>query len=387
MSELNQLAPLRVLLPLLEGTASSRAQVSRLTGLARSTVGNHVEQLLDRGILIERAAAAGGRGRPPLRLAPGPSAPSIGIVDLGADAVHIAVSDLCGSILETKLIPVTMASISPDRLTPQVTEVLAALAARAARVAGRMLQVVVSVPHPVSSAGELARTARMSDWAGLPLARVLTERLGVPVKVDNDANVRAVGESARLGAAARPLVYAHLSTGIGLGLVDENGNVHRGASGSAGDISHIPVPSAAGTRCECGRQGCVVAVAGLERLAARVATEGVTDLDGLARRVLSGDSAVIAEVSRSAVAIGELLGIVADMYNPRVIVLGGELGRLQDQLLPTVRSLVYERALPLATRDLSIIATPVDRDPVLQGAVITGRDLLAASSDFQDLIR
>jgi predicted NBD/HSP70 family sugar kinase len=383
MAELNAPVPWPVLLAIISGRAASRARIARLTGLARSTVGNHVELLVGRGILIERDSVVEGRGRPPAQLQPGPSAPAIGVVDLSSQT-RIAICNIAGETIRHTRLPLSMAENGPAELIPGLTRTLSSLARQSLDSTGPLMQVVVSVPHPVSSSGELARTARMADWAGVPLARILADQLEVPVEVDNDANVRALGVAEALGPDALPLVYAHLSVGIGLGIVTREGQVYRGATGSAGDISHVPVPSAAGVSCVCGRLGCVVAVAGVDRIVGRASE---SDLLSLAQRVLSGDADAMSHLRAAGVAIGELLGMITDFYNSRTIAIGGELGLLQDQLLPTVRSVVYERALPLATRELAIAPTPHDRDDVVRGALIIGRDLVMASDRFRDMLR
>ena len=185
----------------------------------------------------------------------------------------------------------------------------------------------------------------------------MREKLRAPVLVDNDVNLMALGEARSRPADQSPLLFVKVSTGIGCGLVTSDGQLHRGADGSAGDIGHIRVPGRDDVVCRCGNIGCVEAVASTGAIlsALRQAPGSLVQSDDdLARIVRAGDPQAIRLVRAAATDIGEVIAMVVHMYNPAAIVLGGRMSRLSDDLLAGIRAVVYQRALPLATRSLLI---------------------------------
>jgi predicted NBD/HSP70 family sugar kinase len=380
MNESIDPAPAHIMRTLFDGAATSRAQLARVTGYARSTVGGYIETLLEREILLEAPSPSVAPGRPALRLLPGRRAPRIGIVDLGESRSRVIYTDLVGHRLWSEETSLSMSTHSPTALLPAIRTMLSRGEIDTADLGGAVGRIIVGVPHPVAHrTGELARTARLPDWAGVALSEALATPYGPAVAVENDADLLALGTARRLGSAALPLIYIHLGTGVGIGMVDDRGAVHRGAQGAAGSVGHIPVPSGSRFRCECGRSGCVVAVAGATALLHRIDRSGATTLRDVARSALSGERQAISEISTSAVAVGELASIVSDIYNPCTVVLGGDLTLFRDWLLPTVRSTVYGMGLPLATENLQILATPQDFDGLAAGASVIARDEILRS--------
>jgi predicted NBD/HSP70 family sugar kinase len=188
------------------------------------------------------------------------------------------------------------------------------------------------------------------------------------VLVDNDVNMMALGEYGQRPDVAH-LLYVKVGTGIGCGIVSD-GVLHRGSAGAAGDIGHIRVPGHEDVTCRCGNTGCVEAVASGGAIVATLREAGlaVADTRDVVRLVCEGNASARRQVRLAGQRIGEVLAAVVSFHNPDVIVLGGSLAELHEDLLADIRGVVYRRALPLATRTLSIETSALGDRAGAQGA-------------------
>ena len=370
-----QLDGLSSLLELIRaGGANTRPGLSQRSGLGRSVVTQRVATLLEHGLIEEvgRGASTGGRAPRELRLRAGGGI--ILVAALNATSTTVGVADLGGELLASRAEALDIAA-GPQavlaRVTTLIDELLGSLPARPP-----VWGVGVGLPGPVEFAsGRPVSPPIMPGWDGHDVRGVLGDRYQVPVWVDNDVNLLALGElRAGLARGEQDVIYVKVGTGIGAGLVS-GGRLHRGAQGCAGDIGHVAVAEAQGITCRCGNTGCLEAVAGgaaLARDAARAAQEGrsllladalegrdrlsVSDVTAAAR---SGDATGVELVSRAGRLVGETLATLVNFFDPSLLLLGGAVAQEGDLLLATVRETVYRRSLPLATRDLRIIrATP-----------------------------
>ena len=218
---------------------------------------------------------------------------------------------------------------------------------------------------------------------------------GVPVWVDNDVNVMALGElTAGCGRGVDDFVFVKIGTGIGAGIVVD-GRIHRGAKGSAGDVGHIDVQ--AGRRdvvCRCGMSGCLEALAGgaalardaeaaaragrSEFLRGLLEEKGFLDAQDVAIASTHGDPASVELLTEAGRLIGQMLAGVVNLFNPSLIVIGGGVAGAGDLLLATIRESIYRRSLPLATRDLVVRRSALDgRAGVIGAATMVANELFA----------
>jgi predicted NBD/HSP70 family sugar kinase len=230
----------------------------------------------------------------------------------------------------------------------------------------------VGFPGPVKPGeGRVLSPSRMPGWHRYPLRDVLAERLGLPVTVENDATMMAVGEH----RAARPdldhMVVVKAGRGIGSGVISA-GRPHDGANGCAGDISHVRVEAAQDRPCSCGNIGCLETVASGAALMRELAGQGVevASTTELLQLVADGDPQATTLVRTAGRHIGTVLSVVVNFFNPQAVVLGGALAAAEP-LVAAVRGVLYERCLPLATADLEITTTVTGPDAGLLGAGLT----------------
>ena len=371
-------------------TQISRSELARITELSRSSVSLLLEPLIASSLLIERHVEYSGRGRPTTVLALNPAAGFTLVADLGGSHARLIVANLGQKVL------------AEDRFKPEIADgpesVLTKIVARFRKMlaqpgikGGRLLNIVFGLACPVDFVrGIPVRPPIMPGWDGFPIAKFVQERMGVPVLVDNDANMLALGEARSRSSDQSPLLFVKVATGIGAGIVTQQGELHRGADGSAGDIGHIRVPGHESVACRCGNMGCVEAVASVSAMARALHTQG--DLadettEQFCQLVGAGDERAVRLVRTAASQIGEIVADLVHFYNPATIVLGGRLASLSDDLLAGIRAVVYQRALPLATRHLVVENTRLGGDAAIAGGMVLGIEEALSAASLERLLR
>ncbi|ARQ67680.1 ROK family transcriptional regulator [Streptomyces marincola] len=357
----------RLLRLLRDGGPSSRAQLGDLVELSRSKLAVEIDRLLETGLVVGDgfAASRGGRRSHNVRLAP--HLRFLG-VDIGATSVDVAVTgpelDILGHLTE----PMDVRE-GPVAVFEQVLAMAAKL--RDAGFADRFDGAGIGVPGPVRFPdGVPVAPPIMPGWDGFPVREALGQELGCPVMVDNDVNLMALGEQhAGVAHSVQDFICVKIGTGIGCGIV-AGGTVHRGATGSAGDIGHIRV-EADGRQCPCGNRGCLEAYFGgaaLARdaeaaardgrsaeLAARLAITGTLTAADVAAAASAGDVASLDLIRQGGSRAGQVIAGLVSFFNPALVVIGGGVTGLGHTLLAAIRTQVYRQSLPLATGNLPIV--------------------------------
>ncbi|TWF81134.1 putative NBD/HSP70 family sugar kinase [Pseudonocardia hierapolitana] len=355
------------------GAALSKADLVPAARLARTTVSTAVDELLARGLLqIDGTRPTVGRGRPADRLALSPRGGHVLLADVGASSAHLAVVDLSQRMLARTEVDVHMDD-GPDVVLRTVETQLTHL--RETVPAGVPVRaVVIGLPGPVDGTrGVPVRPPIMPGWHAYPVAARLSQTFGCPAVLENDVNLRALGEARALPADQVPLLFVKVGTGIGGGLVSREGTLHHGADGAAGDIGHVRVRGAPDEPCVCGNVGCIEAVASAGAIARRLGTQGRPIPTAEVRALLAhGDAGAVAAVREAAALIGELVATLVHFYNPARVTIGGGLSAASDELLAGVRSVAYQRALPLATRNLVLTNSVLGEYAGLAGAAVLG---------------
>jgi predicted NBD/HSP70 family sugar kinase len=194
------------------------------------------------------------------------------------------------------------------------------------------------------------------------------------VLLENDVNLRALGEARALPADQAPLLFVKVGTGIGGGLISRSGALHHGADGAAGDIGHVRVRGGPDVRCVCGNVGCIEALASASAIARRLGedTGDAVTIDHVRTQLARGDPAVLQLVREAAELIGEVVATLVHFYNPARVTIGGSVAAASDELLAGIRSVVYQRALPLATRNLVLANSVLGEFAGVAGAAVLG---------------
>ena len=337
------------------GTATSRGELARETGVAASTITHRVGLLVAHGLLAESGNGESSGGRRPSLLSLNARAGVVLAADIGATVSRFAVTDLASEVLaETKA---TMdVNEGPERVLGLAADSLRRLLADLGRPVSDVRAIGVGIPAPVEpGTGRVLRPQMMAGWDGYPVPDHFGGFSGVPVVVGNDANAMALGEYRARGRAHEHLLFVKVSTGIGCGIVS-HGAIHSGTDHAAGDIGHVRLAGYDHVRCACGNTGCVMAVASGGAIARALREQGLPTNNSfdVAELVTAGNIEARQAVRSAAREIGEVVATMVSFYNPGCIVLGGMFALLSEDLLTDVRSVVYARARSLTTHTLLI---------------------------------
>lgn len=381
------------------GEARTRPELVRQTQLARNVITDRVERLQALGLVRDGDLQRSTGGRAPRSLELVLDAGLVYAAELGATRLEVGVANLSGEILASEEIPIDVKE-GPVRT---LETVLRALTNLGAGMKPPVWGMGIGLPGPVEwESGKPYAPPIMPGWDGFDVRGFFADRLGCPVWVDNDVNMMAVGElRAGVAQGCEDVVYMKIGTGIGAGLVS-CGKLHRGAQGAAGDIGHISVASGDAELCRCGNYGCLEAVAGGAKLVGALedalndpdasqlvqccASDGRT-VDAIVRAARFGDPVAIRLLVESARTVGGVLAQLVNLLNPAMIVIGGRVGRSLDLYLATLRQAVLRRSLPLATRSLDVVVSPLGERAGLVGAAFTAVDQLLSAEGIARLLQ
>jgi len=333
----------------------SRAEIARQASLSRSTVSEIIGEILPTGLVAEMGEGPSRGGRRPIVLEFQDEACVILGVEMSATHVVVVLTDLRGRVLTWE------SREHPVRTDPQGTRDLVAELCRSCLGApsGRdrpLVGIGVAVPSPVDPAQpDRLSSVVLPEWEERLGLDALAEQYGVPLMVDNDANLGALAEYWwGLGQDTDDIAYIKVATGIGSGHVI-GGEIYRGATGVAGEIGHMAIDPQ-GEPCICGLRGCLVTLIGGPALVARTARLGTDFPDSVLAgkentireiedAALAGDPLALQVTREAAIHLGTAIAGVMNLLNPSLVILGGDMARLGDLLLDPLRETVKSRTL------------------------------------------
>ena len=364
------------------GEVSTRSDVVRVTGLSRTAVTARLAALLRSGLLVEGDDAPSTGGRPPAQLRFNARAGVVLAGALGRSRTQLGLCDLEGEVLASAEFDHADGAV-PDDLMPRLLDGFEELLRGVALAPSAVRGVGLSIPGTVDiERGTSLASPIMRGWDGVPLAPYLEPLGGMPVRIDNDANVLALSEARGHLQTHRDLVVVKASTGISCGILSE-GRLLRGARGAAGEIGHTKSPSAQGRPCRCGETGCLEAVAGGWALVQEVAAAGrpVSHIRELVEQAARGDAEARARIRDSGRHVGDVLAAVVNLLNPRAVVVGGDMAPAYDTFVAGLRETLYAGATDVASRDLEILPSTYGAQAGVVGcAQLVLSEVLSATS-------
>jgi glucokinase len=289
-------------------------------------------------------------------------------IDIGGTKVALAVGDERGELRAQRRLPARWTR-EPERDLDELAREARALCAEAGVTLSTLRGVGVSVPGPFDAEqGLLLRPPNLPGWGEVPVRRLLGERLGLPVRLENDANAAALAEW-RFGAGrgARHLVFLTMSTGVGGGLVLD-GRLYTGHHAAAGEVGHAPVEWD-GEPCACGGRGCLEAYVGgaawtrrlarvtpaASRVAALAGGSAAVRPEHVVAAAREGDAFALSELARYNAYLARGLTALVFVLAPEVIVLGTIPSAAGEALcIGPVREQVQARLWPVLARGLRI---------------------------------
>ncbi len=354
----------------------TRPEIAERTNISKPTVSAAVDRLVKAHLVQPAGERPGRRGRTPLAFTVNSAAGYVIGIDIGSTRLRMEAIDIYGERLRD--LELDTAAGGPRAVEEQIVGAVRRLDSELAQSHQELLALGVSTPGVVdpatrrvtSLAWHLSATGEFDSLASLET------RFGVPVLVDNDINMAAVGEKWRgLAGGVSTFVFVSVGAGVGMGIVIED-ELFRGFHGAAGEIGYLPLTRdpfdaqhrrLGGLEDEIGADGILAAyrAGGGEARSAREVLE----------RARGGDATATAVVESAAQRIGLAIATVCAVIDPELVVLGGRIAGSPD-LLPAVRATVG-RLLPLPTRiEVSVLAERAALEGALAMALRDARNRL-----------
>ncbi len=337
----------------------SRADLSRLTGLAPSALSRLSADLIAEGLVRELGKIPAPSGRPPVLLALNPGYASAVGVKIEKERALAARVDLLGEVQAETVVP--FGDPSPGAVISAVEEAIAEV------LGERTLGIGIAVSGFVDSLSGVCLFSPILGWREVEIAASVRRRFGLDVHVENDVNALTLAE-ARYGAGKGISDFICITVGEGLGAgIVIGGRLYRGATGGAGEFGHT-LFDPQGPRCRCGERGCLELFASDQFLLREARAMGI-DLEELVRRARGGDPDARGIFARLGENLGYGLKDLVNLLNPEAVVIGGERAISEgDLFLPRAAEVLREHAFAGGADGVRILRAELGEEGFLVGA-------------------
>jgi predicted NBD/HSP70 family sugar kinase len=362
-----------VLTALRERGAMSRAELARYMSVAPSTITAVVQDLVAEGIIVSSAArrAPAGIGRPGLRLTLNPGSGAVAGVEFCYRSVRVLLCDLAHNVIGSGRRELPDGHGSGVAL-PVARQLLEETLAAAGLAHGALIGAGVSLPGPVRHRPDVVKPSEiLPRWQGVTGPEIAAA-LGVPVSIDNDTNLAALGEHVwGAGQGCDHCVTIKFHYGIGCGLF-VNGTLVRGAAGGAGEIGHITVDER-GPLCRCGKRGCLDSYAAIPAILDALRPQhGELTLAGLMRLLADGDPGAMRVAGDAAGLVGAQLATVCHLLGPQRVIIVGAMAEAGELVLGPLRTALRRGIAPNDMPD--VVPGSLGRRQTALGAVALALD-------------
>jgi glucokinase-like ROK family protein len=362
----------------------SRAELALRMDLSRAAMTAIVNDLLESDIIRETESRGGQSGRPPIILEINAIRGHVIGIDMGASHLSIILTDFGAQVIDELEVPFRVAD-GPELCIPRANQLMVDLLEKNHLKLENISAIGLGVPGPIASdAGMVFAPPIMPGWDGYPIQTSIEKEWGCPLSLNNDSELGALGEWAYgVGRGENYLAYIKVGTGVGSGLL-LNGQIYRGATGSAGEIGHLTIEEN-GPLCDCGNSGCLEALAGGKAIARqgqeailkgqRTLLSSMGPIEALTARDIASAARRGDLVSQKIIAnAGRYLGIaiagLVNLFNPRTVVVGGGVAQIGDLLLQPIRDTVSQRSLRASARTVKINTAVLRRHSSGMGAIV-----------------
>lgn len=367
---------------LYENAPISRVDLAKLTGLNKTTVSSLVEELLENKFIRELGADQSTNvGRRSILLDLNPTRGYIVSGEIGANFVDVICTDFKFKILWRHKEP--LVKDNQDESLKISFDVLQK-AFDFAKEQGNLLGIAVGVHGLLDKNTGTLLFAPTSGWREVSLLEKLKQSFETEIFVDNEANLAALGEQ-YLGVAQgnSEVLYISIGRGLGGGIVI-NGQPYNGSTGIAGEFGHLTLfPD--GLLCQCGNRGCwetEVSQAALNRqiensikngqttsLIQKLSTKSQLSVINIVEAAQKGDTTALNALDAVGCNLGIGIASLLNVFNPSLIVLGGELSIAAEYLLPAVHKELKNRSLRWSRENAQIVVARFGSDAAIMGGV------------------
>ncbi|TVY03251.1 ROK family transcriptional regulator [Cohnella terricola] len=349
---------------ILRGAPLSRAQISEQSGLNKATVSSLVQDLIDGSLVRETGIGQSSGGRKPVMLEfVADCGFAIGI-DLGVNYIRGALTDLRGKIVIERTSNLT--ELEPTAAVEKLSDFIGEFVSEAPTSPYGIVGIGVGVPGIVDESGSILFAPNLK-WRDIPLQRMLSERFGLPVLIDNEANAGALGEQ-KYGAGrnVNNLVYVSVNIGIGTGLILHK-SLYKGTSGFSGEMGHLSI-EAHGKECTCGNRGCWEMYASERALLEAAAPLGFHTLEQLLKAAVNGRRDVIELFANTGEYLGVGIANIVNVFNPDAVIIGSRMSQARLWLEGAARQAVVQRALGFHLRKVQLLFAELGERSSMMGA-------------------
>ncbi len=322
-----------------------RSELAGATGLSRTTIGTIVDELSDMG-MIQQVAYQEGEDRRTSKLFFNAGAGAVLGGTLGRNHVTLLLADLAGTPLYQQTQPLDTQE-GPEKGLLAVEEKIRAFVSQY-MAWEKLIGIGFGIVGPLDpSLHKTTVPTPFGGWAGVNIQNILERALGIPVYLDNDGNMGALGESRYgLGQHEGNMIYIKVGSGIAGGLI-LNKQLYRGEQGMAGEIGHIPVDPY-GTLCHCGQYGCLETVAGKDSILmeARRFNPAIMTMRQVIAAARDGNLPCVHALERAGTYLGFALASLINCLNPALIVLDGSTMQAGDIIFHPLSTALQKHCLP-----------------------------------------
>jgi predicted NBD/HSP70 family sugar kinase len=350
----------------------SRAELALTTGLSPAAVTFVVTELMEDQLVVEREAVTSANGRRPIPIDINYEGHLTLGFKLNRDNIDCVLTDLATTPLANLQVEVN--DTSPQGMIRAIADAIPLLLNIAGRDENDIMGIGVSIPGEVDPKTGVCLQSPRFGWRDLPFAELLAARVQAPVWIDDDVNAFAIAQKL-FGAGRNHRNFAALAIGAGIGCsLVLNGDIYHGSNSAAGKLGHITsVPG--GELCECGRRGCLMAHAAEPFMVSEWGRRkgAVVTRAAFVAAAVAGDSDARAILNDAGARIGRHLADLVNLFDPEVIVVGGEAVQFGDLLLDPIKS---------AMKDFLFFANPELQTDWVPSSWARGAAALAAQSIF-----
>lgn len=301
-------------------------------------------------------------------------------VDLGGTAIKVGICDSEGNLIQTYEGP-TGTELGPDTIMDNIASYVRKIVEESPYEWDQVEGIGAGIPGFMDIPEGFVKLSPNLGLRDYPVKRVLEEKLGKTVKIDNDANVAALGEAwSGAGAGIPNCVCYTLGTGVGGGIII-NGKIYQGSKGMAGELGHMAViPDLEAIQCGCGKMGCLETVSsatGIVRMANDAVERG--DKTSLSRiesitakdvfdAAKAGDEAAQRIVNRAAFYLGKSMAAIAVVVNPQRFIVGGGVSKAGEFLFEQIREVFHQYTPESAQEGVEIVPAELGNNAGVVGA-------------------
>ncbi|ERM92667.1 xylose repressor [Caldanaerobacter subterraneus subsp. yonseiensis KB-1] len=360
----------------------SRAEIASITGLNKSTVSFLVDELINEGFVKEEGPGESRGGRKPIILNINEKAGCIIGIDLDVNYILIVLTDLMANVIWEKKMDIEIGE-SQQTIIERLIELIDEAISNAPETVKGILGIGIGVPGIVDYKKGIILLAPNLKWENVPLKQIVEDKFKIKVRIDNEANVGAIGEK-WFGEGSKYNNFVYVSAGIGVGTgIIINGELYRGTMGLAGEMGHMTI-DIHNHQCRCGNTGCWENYASEKALFEYIENQLINNVkdeyinkenfDNLTTLKVIDYAQKGSIIAKKALKeVGKNLGVgvvnIINTFNPELVIIGNTLSLAKELILDEILKEVEAKSLVYRYSKTKITTSKLELQAGAVGAV------------------